>query len=173
MSIKLLMLRTGEEVISEVREITEPETERPLGYHLHKPFRLDIVESGMEINSDKGYQIEWFPWAPLSKDKDFFLPGSHVVTVYEPLDALMSQYISAIDETRYEENFRKHEARFNLSYEDIDLNDMFEEAEKMLNEIDDDSTTTTSEIGDLPVESDGAAGRGTSVPSGQAVPGES
>ena len=37
MSIKLLMLRTGEEVISEVREITEPETERPLGYHLHKP----------------------------------------------------------------------------------------------------------------------------------------
>ena len=60
------------------------------------------------------------------------MPGSHVVTVYEPLDALMSQYISAIDETRYEENFRKHEAIIQLSYEDIDLNDMFEEAEKMV-----------------------------------------
>tara|TARA_B100000287_G_scaffold434358_1_gene498577 strand:- start:546 stop:1013 length:468 start_codon:yes stop_codon:yes gene_type:complete len=147
MSIKLLMLRNGEEVISEVKEICEPETDKPLGYHMHKPFRLDIVTAG---SNEQGYQLEWFPWAPLSKDKDFFLPGNHVVTVYEPLDALVSQYVSAIDEARYEENFRKHEARFNLSYEDLDLNDMFDEAEKMLNEIDDDgNTTTTAEDGSL------------------------
>ena len=47
------MLRTGEEVISEVREIIRvneniSQTEECSGYHLHKPFRLDIVESGME-----------------------------------------------------------------------------------------------------------------------------
>ena len=69
MSIKLLMLRTGEEIISTVQEIVEPETEKPIGFHLHKPFRLDIVDS----NQGQGYQLEWFPWAPLSKDKDFFL----------------------------------------------------------------------------------------------------
>ena len=85
--IKLLMLRTGEEVISTVKEIVDPETEKPLGYHLHKPFRLDIVDQ----SQGQGYQLEWFPWAPLSKDKDFYLPGSHVVTVYNPLDALATQ----------------------------------------------------------------------------------
>ena len=42
--IKLLLLRHGEEIISTVKEIVEPETEKPLGYHLHKPFRLDIVD---------------------------------------------------------------------------------------------------------------------------------
>ena len=43
--IKLLMLRTGEEVISTVQEICEPETDKPLGYRLNKPFRLEIVDS--------------------------------------------------------------------------------------------------------------------------------
>lgn len=124
------MLRTGEEVISTVKEIVEPETEKPLGYHLHKPFRLDIVDS----QQNQGYQLEWFPWAPLSKDKDFYLPGSHVVTVYNPLDALTTQYISAIDEERYDANFKKHEERFNLSYEENDLEAMFSEAEKIMSE---------------------------------------
>ena len=124
------MLRTGEEVISTVKEIVEPETEKPLGYHLHKPFRLDIIDS----KEGQGYQLDWFPWAPLSKDKDFYLPGSHVVTVYNPLDTLMTQYISAIDEERYDANFKKHEERFNLSYEENDLEAMFSEAEKIMSE---------------------------------------
>ena len=128
--IKLLLLRHGEEIISTVKEIVEPETEKPLGYHLHKPFRLDIVDS----QQNQGYQLEWFPWAPLSKDKDFYLPGSHVVTVYNPLDTLMTQYISAIDEERYDANFKKHEERFNLSYEENDLEAMFSEAEKIMSE---------------------------------------
>ena len=128
--IKLLLLRHGEEIISTVKEIVEPETEKPLGYHLHKPFRLDIIDS----KEGQGYQLDWFPWAPLSKDKDFYLPGSHVVTVYNPLDALTTQYISAIDEERYDANFKKHEERFNLSYEEQDLDAMFNEAEKIMNE---------------------------------------
>ena len=128
--IKLLLLRHGEEIISTVQEIVEPETEKPLGYRLHKPFRLDIIDS----KEGQGYQLDWFPWAPLSKDKDFYLPGSHVVTVYNPLDTLMTQYISAIDEERYDANFKKHEERFNLSYEENDLEAMFSEAEKIMSE---------------------------------------
>ena len=124
------MLRTGEEVISTVKEIVDPENEKPLGYHLHKPFRLDIVDQ----SQGQGYQLEWFPRAPRSKDKDFYLPGSHVVTVYNPLDALTTQYISAIDEERYAANFKKHEERFNLSYDENDLDEMFKEAEKIMND---------------------------------------
>ena len=124
------MLRTGEEIISEVKEIVEPETEKPIGFQLHKPFRLDIIDS----KQGQGYQLEWFPWAPLSKDKDFYLPPSHIVTTYDPIDALATQYVSAIDDARYDENFKKHEERFNLSYEENDLENMFEEAEKIMNE---------------------------------------
>ena len=57
-----------------------------------------------------------------------------MVTVYNPLDALTTQYISAIDEERYNANFKKHEERFNLSYDENDLDEMFSEAEKIMNE---------------------------------------
>ena len=54
--------------------------------------------------------------------------------MYNPLDTLMTQYISAIDEERYDANFKKHEERFNLSYEENDLEAMFSEAEKIMSE---------------------------------------
>ena len=66
MSVKLLLLKSGEEVITEVKEIFDPETKDPIGFHMHKPFRLDIVsnaEEGIVINQQKGYQVSWFPWA--------------------------------------------------------------------------------------------------------------
>ena len=123
------MLRTGEEVISTVKEIVEPETEKPLGYHLHKPFRLDIVDS----SQGQGYQLEWFPWAPLSKDKDFFLPAGHVITAYDPLDSISEQYVQAIREENYEENFKRHEDMIaGVTDNDLDMEEVFRQAEKAL-----------------------------------------
>ena len=164
--IKLLLLRHGEEIISTVKEIVEPETEKPLGYHLHKPFRLDIVDQ----SQGQGYQLEWFPWAPLSKDKDFYLPGSHVVTVYNPLDALMTQYISAIDEERYNENFKKHEDAFAGTFDDdLDMEDIFIEAVKLL-EDDDGSDGSDPTIGDTPDIEGGTTGGGTELPPTGSIP---
>ena len=42
MSVKLLLLKSGEEVITEVQEMLNPETKEPMGYHLHKPFVLQV-----------------------------------------------------------------------------------------------------------------------------------
>ena len=43
MSIKILLLKSNEEIITEVQEIEDPETKQNLGFRLHKPFRLEIV----------------------------------------------------------------------------------------------------------------------------------
>ena len=111
MSIKILLLKSNEEIITEVQEIANPESKQAIGYHLHKPFRLEIVsdEGELVFNREKGYQLSWFPWAPLSKDKDFFLPSEHVITAYDPLDSIADQYIQAIKEENYEKNFKAHE----------------------------------------------------------------
>ena len=135
MSIKLLLLRSGEEVITEVREMLNPDTKEPMGYHLHKPFVLEIVSSedtGIVLNREKGYQLHWFPWAPLSKDRDFFLPSGHVLTAYDPLDSIAHQYTNAIQEDVYEKNFKEHEAMIADEVGDLDMEAMFEEAEKLL-----------------------------------------
>ena len=135
MSVKLLLLKSGEEVITEAKEIVKPETKEPMGYHLHKPFRLDIVsnDGGIVFNNEKGYQISWFPWAPLSKDKDFFLPAGHVITAYDPLDSISEQYVQAIREENYEENFKRHEDMIaGVTDNDLDMEEVFRQAEKAL-----------------------------------------
>ena len=143
MSVKLLLLKSGEEVITEAKEIVDPNTKEPLGYHLHKPFRLDIVsdDGGIVFNSEKGYQVSWFPWAPLSKDKDFYLPAGHVLTAYDPLDTIAEQYVNAIKAENYEENFKRHESMIaGETGEDLVMEQIFKDAEKVLEEDDGDST---------------------------------
>ena len=141
MSVKLLLLKSGEEVITEVKEIADPETKQALGFHLHKPFRLEIVsneEQGIVFNREKGYQLSWFPWAPLSKDKDFFLPADHVITAYDPLDSILDQYVQAIKEENYEENFKRHEdVMAGVEDEDLDMEQIFKDAEAALEEDED------------------------------------
>ena len=135
MSIKILLLKSNEEIITEVQEIANPDSKQTIGYHLHKPFRLEIVsdEGELVFNREKGYQLSWFPWAPLSKDKDFFLPAGHVITAYDPLDSISEQYVQAIREENYEENFKRHEDMIaGVTDNDLDMEEVFRQAEKAL-----------------------------------------
>ena len=146
MSIKILLLRSNEEIITEVQELADPETKESIGFKLHKPFRLDIVsdEGELVFNREKGYQLSWFPWAPLSKDKDFFLPAGHVITAYEPLDSITEQYVQAIKEENYEQNFKRHEeVMAGIRDEELDMEQIFKDAEKALEDEDADSTDNT------------------------------
>ena len=135
MSIKILLLKSNEEIITEAQEIANPDSTTAIGYHLHKPFRLEIVsdEGELVFNREKGYQLSWFPWAPLSKDKDFFLPADHVITAYDPLDSISEQYVQAIREENYEENFKRHEDMIaGVTDNDLDMEEVFRQAEKAL-----------------------------------------
>ena len=137
MSIKILLLKSNEEIITEVQEIANPDSKQAIGYHLHKPFRLEIVsdEGELVFNREKGYQLSWFPWAPLSKDKDFFLPSEHVITAYDPLDSIVDQYVEAIKEENYEENFKKHEDVIaGVEDEELDMEQIFKDAEAVLDD---------------------------------------
>jgi len=114
---------------------------------MHKTFRLDIVsndDEGIVINQTKGYQVSWFPWAPLSKERDFFLPGHHVLTAYDPLDSIVDQYLLAIKDENYDENFKRHEGMVAGESEDeLDMEQLFADAEKLLEEDDADSTNNS------------------------------
>ena len=137
MSIKILLLKSNEEIITEAQEIANPDSPTAIGYHLHNPFRLEIVSDDGELvfNREKGYSLSWFPFAPLSKDKDFFLPSEHVITAYDPLDSIVDQYVEAIKEENYEENFKKHEDVIaGVEDEELDMEQIFKDAEAVLDD---------------------------------------
>ena len=69
----------------------------------------------------------------MSKDKDFFLPSEHVITAYDPLDSIVDQYVQAIKEENYDENFKKHEDVIaGVEDEEIDMEQIFKDAEAVL-----------------------------------------
>ena len=57
------------------------------------------------------------------------------------MDSIAEQYLGVIKEETYQENFRKHEEMIaGVSNTDLDMEELFSEAEKLLEDDDADST---------------------------------
>ena len=91
MSIRLVLLKSGEDVIADVTEMNIGETRNVVGYFLENPCVVKIYK-GEEESS-----IKIRPWAPLSKDKKIPVPADWVVTIVEPVDQLLELYTESLE----------------------------------------------------------------------------
>ena len=97
MSIKLTLLKTGEQLISEMKELVAEGEENPQAYLFDNPHVVTIKEQELitEDNipeQDYGINVSLVPWIILSKDKQIVLPTDTVLTVVEPIDSLKQMY---------------------------------------------------------------------------------
>ena len=97
MSIKLTLLKSGEQIISEMKELVAEGEENPQAYLFDNPHVVTIKEQELitEDNMpehDYGINVSLVPWIILSKDKQIVLPLDTVLTVVEPLDSLKQMY---------------------------------------------------------------------------------
>jgi len=93
MSVKLVLLKSGEDVIADVQEMVIGETEdtrRVVGYFLNKACVVKMKTT--EDEEDKSYQISLFPWIPLSKDTKIPVINDWVITLVEPIETLKEMY---------------------------------------------------------------------------------
>tara|TARA_Y100001963_G_C6521848_1_gene326963 strand:+ start:136 stop:504 length:369 start_codon:yes stop_codon:yes gene_type:complete len=97
MAYKLLLLKSGEDIISNVEEMVvgeEGSAENPrrvIGYYLNRPCVVKLFKNPEE-NSEKGTQVSIYPWMPLSKDQRIPIIADWVVTMVEPVDSLKEMY---------------------------------------------------------------------------------
>ncbi len=102
MTIKLLLLKSGEDIIADVTEMAVgEEKERTIvGYFLDKPCVIRmrdpnlIEEKGPKKQS--GFQVSLFPWIPLSKDTRIPVPADWLITMVEPAYKLKEMYVKDI-----------------------------------------------------------------------------
>ena len=99
MSIKLLLLKSGEDIIADVTEMAvgEDENKRVVGYFLHKPCTIKMLDPrtlGEEEGSKHkaGFQVSLFPWMPLSKEDTIPITADWVITMVEPIIKLKEMY---------------------------------------------------------------------------------
>ena len=99
MSIKLVMLKSGEDLVADVKEIKS--NEDVIGYYFDDPLIVKIFESdeptvlneeGSMTKYSSTIDVTFYPWMPLSKDTRIPCSADWVVTIVEPLEKLKKQY---------------------------------------------------------------------------------
>ena len=104
MTIKLLLLKSGEDIISDIKEmvIGEDEDRRVVGYFLNKPCLVKmrdpslLAEESTEEQKKAAYQVSLYPWMPLSKDSVIPVAADWVVTMVEPIVKLSEMYVEDV-----------------------------------------------------------------------------
>ena len=102
MTIKLMLLKSGEDIISDVTEMcvgTEKERQ-VIGYYFEKPCVVRmrdpnvIEEEGPKKKS--GFSVSLFPWIPLTAENRIPVPADWLITMVEPAVKLKEMYIEDI-----------------------------------------------------------------------------
>ncbi len=99
MSIKLALLKSGETVISDARELIigeKVEDQKVCGYILDRPHKIEyrrpILLSEERELPEGELQITLSPWILLTSDTQVPVPTDWIVTIVEPLDSVKEMY---------------------------------------------------------------------------------
>lgn len=93
MSIKLALLKSGETVISDVKEIVSDE--KPCAYVFNKPYKVLTERSILlteDTNHDAKIEVSLSSWILLTQDNQILVPLDWVVTIVEPLNSVKNLY---------------------------------------------------------------------------------
>jgi len=99
--IKLMLLKSGEDIIANVEEMAfgEGENRRVGGYYLHKPCIVKLLTKAQMDQDDTGktgYRVSMVPWMPLSADETIPVVADWVVTMVDPVDKVLTMYIEDV-----------------------------------------------------------------------------
>ena len=100
MAIKLAVLKSGEDVIADIREMmvgdedTPPEKKKVVGYYFIKPCGVTLKNKAIDVNesAEDSFELKLFPWCPLAKNDAIPMSTEWVVTLVDPVDKLREMY---------------------------------------------------------------------------------
>ena len=104
MSVKLVMLKSGEDIIADVKELkSEQEVvgyyfENPLIVKMYQPEEPTVLnEEGSTRQYASKISIQFYPWIPLSEESRIPCSADWVVTIVEPVQNVKALYQERLD----------------------------------------------------------------------------
>ena len=95
MTVKLAILKSGEDIVADIKEMVvgEGDDARVVGYVFTKPVGVSLNRKEIAIDDEEDkVQIRLFPWCPLTKQEKIPIPSDWVVTIVEPIDKITEMY---------------------------------------------------------------------------------
>ena len=113
MSVRIVRLRNGEDVICDLYEVTTPENkDEVFALQLRQPYSV-VMTGGMDAETDGEIhkisepEIALTPWMPLLSKDSVMIKMDEVVTAYETFDAVLEKYNELVEAT----NGRRNDSR--------------------------------------------------------------
>ena len=106
MSIQLALLKSGEEVIADIKEIRQEETDELVSYLFKKPYCVKIKTSQVLVEQEtrQKHELAYYKWMSLSKDDDIIVNRDWVVCISEPLDTVKKNYEAKVNGRRFDDS---------------------------------------------------------------------
>ena len=122
MAIKLAVLKSGEDVIADIREMmvgdedTPDDKKKVVGYYFIKPCGVTLKNKAIDVNesSDDSYELKLFPWCPLAKNDAIPMSTDWVVTLVDPVDKLREMYENEVL-SKFKDQLKAKEEESNAS----------------------------------------------------------
>ena len=113
MTVKLALLKSGEEVISDIDEMTT-DREIVVGYYFTNPCRAILTTPEIQVDDSlasdkKPVAIKLLPWFPLANEEKIPVVADWVISIVEPQPKLKDLYSKAC------ENYEKRKSESNSS----------------------------------------------------------
>ena len=100
MTIKLCLLKSGEDIITDLTEMrtSEGPEGRVIGYFFDKPCIVKMLSpEPLEGEDNKaGFKVSLFPWMPLTPETKIPITADWLITMVEPAANLKEMYIEDV-----------------------------------------------------------------------------
>ena len=99
MSIKLLLLKSGEQVLADTKELRRkddvPMVDKVYGYLLTQPHKVSANKPLVlteNVDEQRNVEITLAPWILLTEDKVMTIPKEWVITIVNPIESIVKMY---------------------------------------------------------------------------------
>ena len=99
MAVQLVLLKSGEELLTDIREIVDRDTQESIATVFIKPVRVTVVEQAVlseGSNQPSDSVLSFVPWLATSKSEEYLVKEDWIVTVCEPQDNIKESYIQNV-----------------------------------------------------------------------------
>lgn len=93
MSVKLALLKSGEVLISDIKELVDDE--KVIGYLFVKPKKVDMSTPmflSEENSNESSVEVSLSSWFLITDDEEFAIPKDWIVTVMNPVERVVEMY---------------------------------------------------------------------------------
>ena len=99
MTIKILVLKSGEDVIADIKEMLTAD-KQVMGYLLNTPCVVKLIssapltadEANPKSETKSEMSVRMHPWMPLAKEREIPLSTDWVVTMFTPVEKVLKMY---------------------------------------------------------------------------------